>query len=101
MHEKLEQLKISLSKQVSKSYVEESKKPGSPSSSSSSSFSQKIKQEFSIVNAVGDQSIIGFYNNSAHKTSIKESPEAIIQNLLINTKFKIDSKLLPTVYISG
>ena len=78
MHERLEQLKISLSKQTFKSQIEESKLPDSPSSSSNSSFSKKIKQEFSIVNAVGDESIIGFYNNSAHKTSIKESPEAIV-----------------------
>ena len=30
-----------------------------------------------------------------------ESPEAVVQNLLINTKFKIDEKLLPSYRISA
>ena len=65
----------------------------SSESSSTSSFSQKIKSDYSIVNKVQDESMIGFYNNSGVKAGVAETPEQLVQNLLINTKFKIDSKL--------
>ena len=59
---------------------------------------------------VNDYSIIGFYNNSNIRnetkgldtdklSSMQESAENQIQNLLINTKFKIDSKLQSSVKI--